>query len=107
LSTASITYPGLGTRAPGDVVVTTEPIAGILGSTTNPSPPANVRLFPVGTSLQVGALTAGGSATFTTGGVTFAFPTIDVSTGQYRAFSTRNPTTSAASYSAMTWTVSP
>lgn len=107
LSTASITYPGIGTRAPGAVAVTTEPIAGILGSTTNPSPPANVRIFPVGTSLQVGPLTVGGSATFTTGGVAFSFATVDQTTGQFRAFNPRTPAATAASYTAMTWIVSP
>jgi len=107
LSTSSITYPGIGTRAPGDVVVTTEPIVGILGATGNPSPPANFRLFPTGTSLQIGALTSGSSAAFTAGGVVFSFATVDQSAGQFRAFNPRTPAATAATYRAMTYTVSP
>jgi len=107
LSTSSVTYPGIGTKAPGDVVVTTSIIAGILGTTTSPSPPANVRIFPVGTSLQIGTLATGSNASFVTGGVTFRFATVDVATGQFRAFNPVTPTATATNYTAMTWTVSP
>lgn len=108
ISTANITYPGVGAAvAPSSVIVTTAPIVGILGSTTNASPPANFRLFPTGTSLQVGSLAVGGPATFVTGGVTFSFATIDVSAGQFRAFTPRVPTATAVAYTAFNYTSSP
>lgn len=107
LSTSAITYPGVGSVvSPGSVVETSQPIVGIIGNTTNAAPPSNWRLFPSGTSLQVGPLTAAGSATFTTGGATYSFSFIDVSAGQFRAFTPRTPTAANTTYSAYTYTPS-
>lgn len=108
VSTANITYPGVGAALlPGAVAVTTQPIVGILGNTTNASPPANHRLFPIGTSIQIGPLTNGSVATFITGGVTFAFASLEDTGGQFRAFTPRVVTTTADSHKAMTYVTSP
>nr|ASM94001.1 putative capsid [Caledonia beadlet anemone tombus-like virus 1] len=107
LSTSSITYPGIGSNVrPDSVVVTTAPIVGIVGATTNPAPPSSWRLFPTGTSLQVGTLAAGSRATFQTGGVNYGFSFIDLVGGQFRAFNPEPPTGTVTSYSVYTYTTS-
>jgi hypothetical protein len=105
LSTSALSYPGVGVAAPGAVVVTTQPIVGIAG-TNSPAPPYNWRLFPTGTSIQIGTLTTAGPASFVTGGTTYLFPTIDLAAGQFRAFSPRTPAALASTYAAYTYTPS-
>lgn len=110
LSTAAISYPGIGSNvSPGTVVVTTAPIVGIVDDgppLTRPAPPRSWRLFPTGTSLQIGSLTTANPARFQTGGNTYDFSYIDLDAGQFRAFTPHIPTTVNQNFSVYTYTSS-
>lgn len=85
VSTASITYPGIGTSIAPNATVTTVGIVAAMES-ANPSPTANVRLFPPGTRVTMGTLAGGGSVAILVDGTAYYLAQGDVSTGQFRAF---------------------
>lgn len=86
VSTASITYPGIGTAIAPNANLTTSGIVAAM-ETANPSPTASVRLFPPGTRITMGPLAGGGSATILVDGVGYYLAAGDTSAGQFRAFS--------------------
>lgn len=105
----SITYPGVGTVPANTLVVTTAAVVGIRTAVSGSAPTSDWRLFPAGTTITTGALTAAvGPATFTYGGTVFAFAFTDTTSGQFRAFTTFSPAIAPAqSRRAYTYTLSP
>lgn len=103
VSTANLTYPGIGNSLPPNVEITTSGIVAVM-ETATPSPTASVRLLPIATRLAVGPLTLGGSASVSIDGTFYFLAVGDVAAGQFRAFTPLPVTATAVASRTLVWT---